>query len=57
MDLGADDFSSDDEMNYTIFTSPELFGEVSKGLESTGVIIESGELTLEPQNIINISTT
>ena len=55
LDLGADDFSSDDEMNYTIFTSPELFGEVSKGLESEGVEIESGELTLEPHNKINVA--
>jgi YebC/PmpR family DNA-binding regulatory protein len=55
LDLGADDFSSDDDINYTIITSPELFGDVTKGLESEGIEIESGELTLEPQNKINIA--
>ncbi len=55
LELGADDFSSDDDLNYTIITTPESFGEVSKGLESGGVEIESGELTLEPQNKINIA--
>ena len=43
LDLGADDFSSDDDINYTIITSPELFGDVTKGLESEGIEIESGE--------------
>ena len=54
LDLGADDFSSEDEHNFTIITLPEFFGDVSKGLEEAGIEIESGELTLEPQNKVNI---
>jgi len=54
LELGADDFITDDESNFTIITTPEYFGDVSKGLESAGVEIESGELALEPQNKVNV---
>ena len=55
LDLGADDFNAEDENNFTIFTSPEFFGDVSKGLEEAGIEIESGELALEPQNKVNVA--
>ena len=54
LDLGADDFNAEDENNFTIITSPEFFGDVSKGLEAAGIEIESGELALEPQNKVNV---
>lgn len=55
LELGADDFITDDEFNFIIITSPDFFGDVSKGLESAGIDIESGELTLEPQNKVNVA--
>lgn len=55
IDLGADDFNAEDENNFTIITSPELFGDVGKGLEEAGIEIESGELALEPQNKVNVA--
>ena len=55
LELGADDFYSEGKNIFKIITKPELFGNVSKGLESMGIEIESGELTLEAKNKINIS--
>ena len=54
LELGADDFSSEDE-HFIISTSPDQFSEVSKGLEEAGITIDSGELNLEPQNKVNVS--
>ena len=54
LELGADDFSSEDEY-FIISTSPNQFSEVSKGLEKAGFTIDSGELNLEPQNKVNVS--
>ena len=53
LDLGAEDFLVDNDM-FIITTSPEEFGNVSKGLESQGYEI-SGELGLSPINNVKIS--
>ena len=54
LELGADDFSSDNEY-YIISTSPDSFSNVSSGLEKNGIKIDSGEINLEPQNKVNVS--
>jgi len=53
LDLGAEDFQIEDDM-YIISTSPEKFGNVSKGLEGEGYEI-NGELGLSPINLVKIS--
>ena len=53
LDLGAEDFSVDNDM-FVIITSPEEFGNVSKGLENQGYEI-NGELGLSPINNVKIS--
>ncbi len=53
LELGADDFGSDNDI-IEITTSPELFGDVSDGLEKEGYEIE-GEVGLSPINSVNVS--
>ena len=53
LELGADDFGSDNDV-IEITTSPELFGDVSNGLEKEGYEIE-GEVGLIPINSVNVS--
>jgi len=53
LELGADDFTSDNDA-IEITTSPELFGDVSDGLEKEGYEIE-GEVGLSPINSVNVS--
>ena len=53
LELGADDFGSDNDV-IEITTSPELFGDVSNGLEKEGYEIE-GEVGLSPINSVNVS--
>ena len=53
LELGADDFGSDNDI-IEITTSPELFGDVSEGLEKEGYELE-GEVGLSPINSVNIS--
>ena len=53
LDLGAEDFLVDNDI-FVITTSPEEFGNVSKGLENQGYEI-NGELGLSPINNVKIS--
>ena len=53
LELGADDFGSDNDV-IEITTSPELFGDVSDGLEKAGYEIE-GEVGLSPINSVIVS--
>ena len=53
LELGADDFGADNDV-IEITTSPELFGNVSDGLEKEGYEIE-GEVGLSPINSVNVS--
>ena len=53
LEFGADDFGSDNDV-IEITTSPELFGDVSDGLEKEGYEIE-GEVGLSPINSVNVS--
>ena len=53
LELGADDFGVDNDI-IEITTSPELFGDISDGLEKEGYEIE-GEVGLSPINSVNVS--
>ena len=55
LDLGVDDFESENDA-FVITTTPEDFGDVSKGLEDGGYEI-NGEVGLVPLNMVNISGT
>ena len=55
LDLGADDFQSENDV-FIIITTSEDFGVVSKGLEDEGYEI-NGEVGLVPINMVKISGT
>jgi YebC/PmpR family DNA-binding regulatory protein len=54
LDLGAEDFNSDADDVFIIETSPDDFGNMSKGLEDAGFDVE-GEVGLVPINTVKIS--
>jgi transcriptional/translational regulatory protein YebC/TACO1 len=53
LDLGADDFSSEEDM-FEILTSSENFSEIREALEKQGVILASAEIEMVPQNIVEL---
>ena len=55
LDLGADDFQSENDV-FIIITTSEDFGVVSKGLEDGGYEV-NGEVGLVPINMVKISGT
>ena len=54
LDLGAEDFNSDADDVFLIETSPDEFGNISRGLEDAGFDIQ-GEVGLVPINIVKVS--
>jgi len=54
IDLGAEDFSSEDE-GFEIITSPENFNEVRDGLAEKGYSFAMAEITYLPQNTVSLS--
>ena len=54
LELGAEDFTSDDDEVFEITTGPDEFNEVSNGLEEAGYDIASGHLDLEPTNMVKV---
>ena len=54
MDCGADDFESE-EGGFTIYTDPDAFNDVVKGLEEKGYTFASAEIEMVPQNYITLS--
>lgn len=55
LDLGADDFRSEDEDVYEIFTKPSDYERVKKALEEKGVPISTSELSFQPQTYIKLT--
>jgi YebC/PmpR family DNA-binding regulatory protein len=55
LDLGADDMTSDADDVYEIFTTPENYEKVKKGLEAKGVPISAAELSLQPKTTIKLT--
>ena len=54
MDCGADDFESE-EGGFTIYTDPDAFNDVVKGLEEKGYTFASAEIEMVPQNYIKLT--
>jgi YebC/PmpR family DNA-binding regulatory protein len=54
IESGAEDFNSEDEDVYEIFTQPDKFGSVKKALEDQKVPIAISELSMHPQTYIKL---
>lgn len=55
LDLGADDFKSEDGDVFEILTKPEDFETVKKGIEAKSIPLESAEVTMLPQTYITLT--
>ena len=55
LDAGAEDFSEEED-SYEIFTSPEDFSEVREKLEKKNIPMADAEITMIPQNYIDLSS-
>ena len=54
LDAGAEDFA-DEEDSYEIITSPEEFSNVREPLEKEGIKMAEAEVTMIPQNYVELS--
>ncbi len=55
LDAGAEDFNEEDD-SYEIVTAPEDFSAVREALEKEGVPMAQAEVTMIPQNYVEISS-
>ncbi len=55
LDAGAEDFAEEED-SYEIVTAPEEFETVRKALEDVGVPMASAEVTMIPQNYVELSS-
>ncbi|MCX5782194.1 MAG: YebC/PmpR family DNA-binding transcriptional regulator [Elusimicrobia bacterium] len=54
LDLGVEDLRTEDEDIYEIFAKPEDFEAVKKGLEQKNVVIDTAEVSPQPQTYIKL---
>ncbi|MCR5477122.1 MAG: YebC/PmpR family DNA-binding transcriptional regulator [Lachnospiraceae bacterium] len=54
LDAGAEDFDEEED-SYEILTDPDAFEEVRKALEDAGVPMLSAEVTMIPQNYVEVT--
>lgn len=54
LDAGAEDFSEEDD-SFEIITDPDSFEEVRKVLEDGGIAMASAEVTMIPQNYVELT--
>lgn len=54
LEAGGDDVQTDEE-NFEVFTSPEAFPDVQDALEKLGVATLEAELSMIPQNTVEVS--
>jgi len=55
LELGADDFATDDPEVYEIFTSPQDYEKVKAGVEKAGIVISVSELSMLPQTYVKVT--
>lgn len=55
LDAGAEDFS-DEEDSYEVITDPDAFEDVRKALEEAGIEMASAEVTMIPQNYVELKS-
>ena len=53
LDAGAEDFSEEDDC-YEIITDPDDFSTVRETLEKEGVVMAEAEVTMIPQNYVEL---
>lgn len=53
LEAGAEDVLEEDDI-YSIITTPELYEEVKEHLQEQGITLESSEVTMLPQNTVEI---
>ena len=54
LDAGAEDFQEEED-SYEILTAPDSFDEVRKALEEAGISMVSAEVTMLPQNYVELT--
>ena len=54
LDAGADDFSEEED-SFEILTDPDSFDEVNKALSEAGIAMISAEVTMIPQNYVDLT--
>lgn len=54
LDAGAEDFAEEDD-SYEILTDPDSFEEVRKALEDADIPMLSAEVTMIPQNYVELT--
>ena len=54
LDAGAEDFSEEED-SFEVITDPEAFGEVREALEQAGITMASAEVTMLPQNYVELT--
>ncbi|NLL79152.1 MAG: YebC/PmpR family DNA-binding transcriptional regulator [Clostridiales bacterium] len=54
LDAGAEDFSEEED-SYEILTDPDAFEEVEKALREAGIVMASAEVTMIPQNYVELT--
>ena len=53
LDAGAEDFSEEED-SFEVITAPDSFEEVRKALEEAGIVLASAEVTMIPQNYVEL---
>ncbi|MCD8231680.1 MAG: YebC/PmpR family DNA-binding transcriptional regulator [Clostridiales bacterium] len=54
LDAGAEDFTEEED-SYTVITDPDSFSEVRQALEDGGIPMASADITMIPQNYVELS--
>ena len=54
LDSGAEDFSEEED-SFEIITDPDAFSEVRQKLEEEGIVMASAEVTMIPQNWVELT--
>ena len=54
LDAGAEDFSEEED-SYEVLTDPDQFEDVRRALEDAGIPMMSAEVTMIPQNYVQLS--
>jgi len=54
LDAGADDFAEEED-SFEVLTDPDAFEEVRKALEDQGIPMMSAEVTMIPQNYVELT--
>lgn len=55
LESGAEDLIAADD-SYEIYTDPAVFSEVRLSLEKSGLVMASAEITMIPQNTVNVTS-